>query len=57
MEEIGKALITRKPWELVTLTHNKDGAWAKNYTPNWNKIISKYDILEEYKNRYEEKRK
>lgn len=57
IEEIGVALIKRKPWELVTLTHNKEGAWAKNYSPKWNKIIPQNDILKEYKNRYEEKRK
>lgn len=48
LEEIAGALLKREAWELVTLTHSKTGAWAKNYVSGFNKKISNEDILEEY---------
>lgn len=49
LERVAGALLKRKPWELVTLTHSKTGAWAKNYISGQNKKISNEDILEEYR--------
>jgi uncharacterized phage-associated protein len=49
LEEVAGALLQRKPWELVTLTHSKTGAWAKNYVSGVNRKISNEDILEEYR--------
>ncbi len=48
IEEVAGALLKREPWELVTLTHSKNGAWAKNYVPGHNKTIPNADIIEEY---------
>ena len=33
LEMIATDLVKRDAWQLVALTHTKDGAWAKNYTP------------------------
>lgn len=49
LAEVGGALLKRDPWDLVTLTHTKEGAWAKNYEPYCQREISNKDILEEYK--------
>jgi uncharacterized phage-associated protein len=39
----------KKPAELVSITHWKDGAWAKNYKPGVHGIvIPDRDILDEY---------
>lgn len=47
IEEVAGSLLKREPWELVTLTHSKNGAWAKNYIPGYNKTIPNADILDE----------
>lgn len=49
IDTVAGALVQRDPWQLVALTHNKLGAWAKNYTPSSNIKIANKDILEEYK--------
>jgi uncharacterized phage-associated protein len=42
-------LLTKKPAELVAMTHWKDGAWAKNYVPGVRGIaIPTSDIIAEY---------
>lgn len=55
VEDVAGDLVKREPWQLVALTHSKDGAWAKNYFPGTNKSIPNEDILEEYKNKGFEK--
>jgi uncharacterized phage-associated protein len=45
-------LSSKKPAELVAITHWKDGAWAKHYRPNTHGIvIPDLDILDEYRRR------
>ncbi|HWK96229.1 MAG TPA: type II toxin-antitoxin system antitoxin SocA domain-containing protein [Pseudolabrys sp.] len=45
-------LISKKPAELVSITHWKDGAWANNYKPGIRGIIiPDRDILNEYQRR------
>jgi len=45
-------LANKRPGELVSITHWKDGAWAKNYRPGVTGIvIPDRDILDEYKRR------
>jgi len=45
-------LADKKPGELVSITHWKDGAWAKNYRPGTHGIvIPDRDILDEYRSR------
>jgi uncharacterized phage-associated protein len=45
-------LANKKPGELVSITHWKDGAWAKNYQPGSLGIpIPDRDILDEYRRR------
>jgi uncharacterized phage-associated protein len=47
-------LASKKPGELVAITHWKDGAWAKNYKPGSLGItIPDEDILDEYRRRAE----
>lgn len=52
LEETWEALGNKDGWELVSIAHRPKGAWAKNYSPGANKIISNADILEEYKQFY-----
>lgn len=42
--------IEKSPWELVTKSHEKDGAWEKNYKEGEKRIISDKDIEEEANN-------
>ena len=45
-------LANKKPGELVSITHWKDGAWAKNYQPGALGVpIPDRDILDEYRRR------
>ena len=47
-------LTGKKPGELVSITHWKNGAWAKNYKPGTHGIvIPDKDILDEYRCRTE----
>lgn len=47
-------LANKKPGELVSITHWKDGAWAKNYQPGaLGVLIPDGDILDEYRRRTE----
>jgi uncharacterized phage-associated protein len=47
-------LTNKRPGELVSITHWKDGAWAKNYRPGVTGIvIPDRDILDEYRRRSE----
>jgi uncharacterized phage-associated protein len=49
-------LLSKKPAELVAMTHWKDGAWAKNYMPGMhNIVIPDEDILDEYRCRTEQR--
>ena len=41
-----------KPFELVSLTHKKQGAWSKNYQSNKTNIISREDIRKEFEDLY-----
>lgn len=52
LEEAWRSLKNKQGWELVGMTHVKNGAWAKNYIPQRNITISNDDILEEYNKRY-----
>lgn len=48
-------LTGKKPGELVSITHWKNGAWAKNYQPgNHGIVIPDRDILDEYRCRTEQ---
>jgi uncharacterized phage-associated protein len=48
-------LADKKPGELVSITHWKDGAWAKNYRPGTlGIVIPDRDILDEYRRRTEQ---
>lgn len=49
IEPIAKDLVKRSAWQLVALTHSRNGAWAKNYVPGMNECIPNEDILIEYK--------
>lgn len=51
LKNIASRLLILEPWKLVSLTHSKNGAWAKNYDPRFNSVISNKDILEEYKDK------
>lgn len=42
--------IEKSPWELVRKSHEKDGAWGKNYKEGEKRIISDKDIEEEANN-------
>lgn len=42
---------------LVAITHWEEGAWAKNYDPEYKRIIPFQDILQEYKDRDARRRK
>lgn len=53
IEELGKKLSKMTVAQLVSLTHNKQGAWAMHYDPiSKNNKISQDLILKEYKNLY-----
>jgi len=41
-------LESNQPWQLVELTHWKNGAWSKKYNPDHPVQILNEDILEEY---------
>ena len=49
LESIGGALLKRTAADLVTLTHQKNGAWAKNYVSYSNMKIPHTDIWNEYR--------
>lgn len=52
LESSAKALLHKRPAELVALTHWPKGAWAKNYRPGALHIpIPDADILDEYRAR------
>ena len=51
IEEAYEALGGRSGAQLITITHWRDGAWAKNYLPGANNPIPDGDILEEYRKR------
>ena len=40
--------------QLVHITHQENGAWAKNYAPGANAEITRSDILDEYNKRREQ---
>jgi uncharacterized phage-associated protein len=45
-------LLSKKPSELVAMTHWQNGAWAKNYVPGFRSIpIPDTDIIAEYRAR------
>lgn len=39
-----------KPWDLVKLSHQDNGAWKKKYQEHKNIEITKDDMLEEIEN-------
>ena len=52
LHNVATYLSGKKPAELVSITHWKDGAWAKNYKPGVRGlIIPDGDILDEYRRR------
>ena len=53
LDEALDALGQQSGAQLISITHWKEGAWAKNYVPGVNARISDGDILEEYNRRAE----
>lgn len=52
LHNVATFLTGKKPAELVSITHWKDGAWAKNYKPGtMGIVIPDGDILDEYRRR------
>jgi uncharacterized phage-associated protein len=52
LHNVSTFLANKRPGELVSITHWKDGAWAKNYRPGITGIvIPDRDILDEYRRR------
>jgi uncharacterized phage-associated protein len=52
LHNVSTYLAGKKAAELVSMTHWKDGAWAKNYRPGARGIvIPDQDILDEYRRR------
>lgn len=55
--EACKNLLPKSPSELVAMTHDPNGAWARNYRPDRLAIpISDNDIIDEYRSRVNAKR-
>lgn len=50
IQEAWEKLKDKKVWELIAITHRKNGAWEKHYKENLNKIIPTQSILDEYEN-------
>lgn len=51
LREACEHLLTKKPSELVAMTHRQNGAWAKHYVPGARSIvIPDADIIAEYYN-------
>lgn len=48
LEEVAGTLGKKEAWQLVSLTHSKEGAWAKYYTPKFHRKIPNGAILKEY---------
>lgn len=54
LHNVSTYLAAKKAAELVSITHWKDGAWARNYRPGARGIvIPDGDILDEYRRRAE----
>jgi len=55
IKELGLKLSGVKASKLINITHRKDSAWYKSYEPYAHgNIISRKDMIEEYKNFYDE---
>lgn len=53
IKELGEKLSKMTAGQLVSITHNRQGAWAMHYDPiSKNNKISQDSILKEYKNLY-----
>lgn len=49
LERVLSELPDKSPWRLVSITHWKEGAWAKNYDDgDYGSVIPKDDIRDEY---------
>jgi len=52
LDEACDALISKKPGELVAMTHWQNGAWARHYVPGYRgNSIPDADIIDEYRAR------
>jgi len=53
IDYILSSLEGKSAWQLVQITHQSHGAWAKNFSPDiQGMVISNSDIMEEYKARF-----
>jgi uncharacterized phage-associated protein len=54
LEEVYNGLGNLEASKLVSLTHKKNGGWARNYVPKLNQTIKDQDILCEYELYYKD---
>ena len=54
VKEVAEKLAKKEAWQLVSLTHSSNSAWAKYYAPKAHRKIPHEAILKEYNERFRE---